>query len=100
MSSVTEHYSTHLGPVYAWMAGGVDAAIARGAKEIETLGLALRLTGQVVAATREQLPQAAYRSSDRARNAGVARIHSGALFGTRRNGLSRRVNLSGEPQAL
>jgi SAM-dependent methyltransferase len=48
MSSVTEHYATHLGPVYAWMAGGVDAAIARGAEEIETLGLAPRLTGQAV----------------------------------------------------
>jgi methyltransferase family protein len=48
MSSVTEHYSTHLGPVYVWMAGGVDAAIARGAKEIETLGLVPRLTGQAV----------------------------------------------------
>jgi SAM-dependent methyltransferase len=48
MSSVTEHYATHLGPVYVWMAGGVDAAIARGAKEIETLGLTPRLTGQAV----------------------------------------------------
>jgi len=48
MSAVTEHYATHLGPVYAWMAGGVDAAIARGAEEIKTLGLAPRLTGQAV----------------------------------------------------
>jgi SAM-dependent methyltransferase len=48
MPSVTEHYATHLGPVYAWMAGGVDEAIARGAKEVEALGLAPRLTGQAV----------------------------------------------------
>jgi len=48
MAAVTEHYATHLGPVYAWMAGGVEAAIARGAKEIETLGLLPRLTGQAV----------------------------------------------------
>ena len=48
MSSVTEHYATHLGPVYTWMAGGADAAIARGAKEIEALGLTPRLTGQAV----------------------------------------------------
>ena len=48
MSSVTEHYATHLGPVYAWMAGGVDAAVARGAKEIEALGLVPRLTGHAV----------------------------------------------------
>jgi len=48
MAAVTEHYATHLGPVYAWMAGGVEAAIARGAKEIETLGLLPCLTGQAV----------------------------------------------------
>jgi len=48
MAAVTEHYATHLGPVYAWMAGGVEAAIARGAKEIETLELLPRLTGQAV----------------------------------------------------
>jgi SAM-dependent methyltransferase len=48
MSSVTEHYATHLGPVYAWMAGGVEAAIARGTKEIETLDVMPRLTGQAV----------------------------------------------------
>ena len=34
MATVAEHYSTHLAPVYAWMAGGVDAAIARGEAEI------------------------------------------------------------------
>ena len=48
MAAVTEHYATHLGPVYAWMAGGVEAAIARGAKEIEALRLLPRLTGQAV----------------------------------------------------
>lgn len=48
MSSVAQHYATHLGPVYAWMAGGLDAAIARGAQEIETLGLQPRLTGRAV----------------------------------------------------
>ena len=34
MATVTEHYRTHLAPVYTWMAGGVDAAIARGESEI------------------------------------------------------------------
>jgi 2-polyprenyl-3-methyl-5-hydroxy-6-metoxy-1,4-benzoquinol methylase len=48
MSSVTEHYAAHLGPVYAWMAGGVGAAITRGAQEMEALGLAPRRTGQAV----------------------------------------------------
>ena len=39
MSSVTDHYSKHLGPVYAWMAGGVDAAIERGATELSAIAL-------------------------------------------------------------
>jgi SAM-dependent methyltransferase len=34
MASVQDHYKMHLAPVYAWMAGGLDAAIARGETEI------------------------------------------------------------------
>jgi len=34
MATVAEHYSTHLAPVYTWMAGGMHAAIARGESEI------------------------------------------------------------------
>src|ERR1700736_6066260 len=34
MASVEDHYETHLAPVYAWMAGGLDAATARGESEI------------------------------------------------------------------
>ncbi len=34
MASVAEHYRSHLAPVYAWMCGGFDAAIARGDSEI------------------------------------------------------------------
>ena len=49
MSSVTEHYATHLGPVYTWMAGGVEAAIARGAKEIEALAPVDKLARDPVA---------------------------------------------------
>jgi methylase of polypeptide subunit release factors len=37
MASVQDHYRTHLAPVYAWMAGGLDAAIARGATEIDAV---------------------------------------------------------------
>jgi SAM-dependent methyltransferase len=37
MASVAEHYSRHLAPVYTWMAGGVDAAVARGASEIAAI---------------------------------------------------------------
>jgi SAM-dependent methyltransferase len=34
MISVTEHYESHLAPVYVWMAGGMDTAIARGRAEV------------------------------------------------------------------
>ena len=37
MPSVQDHYQTHLAPVYVWMAGGLDAAIARGATEIDAV---------------------------------------------------------------
>ncbi|HEX4970231.1 MAG TPA: class I SAM-dependent methyltransferase [Steroidobacteraceae bacterium] len=39
MTSVTEHYATHLAPVYVWMAGGAHAALQAGAAEIESLNL-------------------------------------------------------------
>jgi 2-polyprenyl-3-methyl-5-hydroxy-6-metoxy-1,4-benzoquinol methylase len=34
MASVADHYRSHLAPVYAWMSGGFDAAVARGETEI------------------------------------------------------------------
>jgi len=37
MTSVEDHYSTHLAPIYAWSVGGVDAAFARGEQEIAAL---------------------------------------------------------------
>jgi SAM-dependent methyltransferase len=37
MSSVTEHYEHHLAPIYVWMAGGAEAAIARGRAEIQAI---------------------------------------------------------------
>jgi len=40
MKSAQAHYETHLGPVYSWMLGDLDAAYARGAAEIEDLKLA------------------------------------------------------------
>jgi SAM-dependent methyltransferase len=46
MSSVAEHYERVLSPVYAWMAGGVEAALAAGKAEIEALGLEL-LAGEL-----------------------------------------------------
>jgi 2-polyprenyl-3-methyl-5-hydroxy-6-metoxy-1,4-benzoquinol methylase len=39
MTTVAEHYATHLAPVYVWMAGGVEAALQAGAAEIEALKL-------------------------------------------------------------
>jgi len=37
MVTVEEHYARHLAPVYLWMAGGFDAAVARGRSEIESV---------------------------------------------------------------
>lgn len=38
MTTVQAHYDEHLGPIYEWMAGGIDAAIDRGAVELADLG--------------------------------------------------------------
>jgi SAM-dependent methyltransferase len=48
MQSVRDHYANHLGSVYSWMSGGLDAALVRGSGEIDTLGLSPRTTGQAV----------------------------------------------------
>jgi SAM-dependent methyltransferase len=40
MSSIQAHYDQLLGPVYTWMAGGWDAAVARNRAMLDTLGLA------------------------------------------------------------
>jgi 2-polyprenyl-3-methyl-5-hydroxy-6-metoxy-1,4-benzoquinol methylase len=39
MKTSAAHYATHLGPVYSWMLGDIDAAFARSAAEIEDLHL-------------------------------------------------------------
>jgi 2-polyprenyl-3-methyl-5-hydroxy-6-metoxy-1,4-benzoquinol methylase len=39
MKTSESHYKTHLGPVYAWMLGDLDAAFARGTAEIDVLPL-------------------------------------------------------------
>jgi len=41
MPSVAEHYERILSPVYAWMAGGAEAALTAGRAEIDALNLAL-----------------------------------------------------------
>ncbi len=37
MPTVTEHYESLLAPIYAWMLGGMDAAIARGHAEVNAV---------------------------------------------------------------
>ena len=39
MATSEAHYKTHLGPVYSWMLGDLDAAFARAAAEIDGLPL-------------------------------------------------------------
>lgn len=39
MSSTLEHYEKHLAPVYSWIAGGIENAIARGQQELTSIGL-------------------------------------------------------------
>jgi 2-polyprenyl-3-methyl-5-hydroxy-6-metoxy-1,4-benzoquinol methylase len=39
MSTSAAHYATHLGPIYSWMLGDIDAAFARSAAEIDDLRL-------------------------------------------------------------
>ncbi len=34
MSSIAQHYSSHLAPVYVWMAGGVEAALKAGTHDL------------------------------------------------------------------
>jgi SAM-dependent methyltransferase len=47
MTTVADHYRTHLAPVYVWMAGGIDAAVARGESELQTI--LPELTGGITA---------------------------------------------------
>jgi len=48
MASVAEHYERVLSPVYAWTAGGAEAALAAGKSEIEDLQLELPAGALVV----------------------------------------------------
>jgi SAM-dependent methyltransferase len=46
--SVAEHYERVLSPVYAWMSGGAEAAIAAGGAELDALNLSLAPGARVV----------------------------------------------------
>jgi hypothetical protein len=39
MTSVSEHYENHLAPMYSWLLGGLDDAVARGRRELAEIGL-------------------------------------------------------------
>ncbi len=39
MSTVRDHYASHLAPIYLWMAGGFDAAVATGKSDLQALGI-------------------------------------------------------------
>lgn len=39
MTNTTRHYEQHLGPVYLWMAGGAEAALAAGLADLQALGV-------------------------------------------------------------
>jgi SAM-dependent methyltransferase len=39
-----DHYAGHLAPIYSWMCGGAEAALARGEAELDALGLMPRAT--------------------------------------------------------
>jgi hypothetical protein len=47
-STVADHYETHLGPIYTWMVGDVDAALSRGNVELDALRLPSKAGGTAV----------------------------------------------------
>ena len=57
MTSIAQHYSSHLAPVYVWMAGGIEAAIAVGTQEREnSKGLPIRVAEIDLIQFRSHLP--------------------------------------------
>jgi SAM-dependent methyltransferase len=39
MSTVRDHYASHLAPIYLWMAGGFESAVALGKSDLDALGV-------------------------------------------------------------
>jgi hypothetical protein len=48
MAIIQEHYDNHLGPIYTWMHGGTDTAIASGAADVAKIAESLSRTGLAV----------------------------------------------------
>ena len=46
--TVADHYERHLGPIYTWMVGDVDAALSRSDAELDALPLPSRAAGAAV----------------------------------------------------
>jgi 2-polyprenyl-3-methyl-5-hydroxy-6-metoxy-1,4-benzoquinol methylase len=42
VNTVADHYADHLGPIYTWMVGDLDAAFARSSAELDALPLPLK----------------------------------------------------------
>ena len=74
MNTSAAHYATHLGPIYSWMLGDIDAAFARSAAEIDDL----------------QLPEANH----------CAAVDLGAGLGLHALPLARRSMASSTPAAI
>ena len=47
-ATVMDHYEKHLGPVYTWMVGDIDAALVRSGLELDALSLPPRSTGTAI----------------------------------------------------
>src|SRR3981081_1070996 len=48
VTTVGEHYANHLGPVYTWMIGDIDAAFSRSDRELDVLPLQSKTGGTAV----------------------------------------------------
>jgi 2-polyprenyl-3-methyl-5-hydroxy-6-metoxy-1,4-benzoquinol methylase len=48
MTTVVDHYHTHLGPIYSWIVGDIDAALTRSAAELESFNLPNNIGGVAV----------------------------------------------------
>lgn len=48
MGSVVDHYANHLGPLYEWMVGDVQAALVRSAAELDALNVNGRAGGTAI----------------------------------------------------
>jgi 2-polyprenyl-3-methyl-5-hydroxy-6-metoxy-1,4-benzoquinol methylase len=48
VKTARDHYADHLGPVYTWMVGDIDAALSRGAAELDALPLPTKVGGAAV----------------------------------------------------